>query len=284
MRSVRCAVCGARKGEANRWWVLFQADANETVLIGRMEEAETLQPWTDQTTRFHLCGEECLYRKLSGLIVHGIYGPVNGRQQSSPSSAQTTVSRIDSNANSPVSRLPNRSEDSSRLRQPTLGTVRRILGLPNHIQRTAHDPASSALNPATRMNEKVPSTRLREAAEVAESLRITGQILSREPLHVNGEVAGTLELPGDRLTVGPNGNIRAAVCAKEVEIFGFIEGEVTADRVIVRRNATLLGDVRAQALVIESGAWFEGNSNMGSRRMTTSAANASGGQPVKLLP
>ena len=278
MRSVQCAVCGARKGEANRWWVLFQADANETVLIGRIEEAETLQQWTDQTTRFHLCGEECLYRKLSGLIVHGIYGPVNGRQQSSPSSAQTTVSRIDSHANSPVSRLPHDSADSSPLRQPTLGTVRRILGLPNHTKRTAHDSASSALNTATRMNEKVPSTRLREAAEVAESLRITGQILSREPLHVNGEVAGTLELPGDRLTVGPNGNIRAAVSAKEVEIFGVIEGEVTADRVIVRRNATLLGDVRAQALVIESGAWFEGNSNMGSRRMSTSAANASGGQ------
>src|SRR5262249_2937189 len=75
MRSVRCAVCGAWKGEANRWWVLFQADANQTVLIGRIEEAETLQQWTDQTTRFHLCGEECLYRKLNGVIVRGIYGP-----------------------------------------------------------------------------------------------------------------------------------------------------------------------------------------------------------------
>ena len=52
MRSVRCAVCGVRKGEANRWWVLFQADANQTVLISRMEEAETLEQWTDQLLDF----------------------------------------------------------------------------------------------------------------------------------------------------------------------------------------------------------------------------------------
>jgi cytoskeletal protein CcmA (bactofilin family) len=113
------------------------------------------------------------------------------------------------------------------------------------------------------MKEKAPSTRLRETAAVPESLRITGRLLSREPLHVNGEVAGTLELPDDRLTVGPNGNIRAAVSAKEIEIFGVIEGEVKADRVIVRKKATLIGDVFTRVLIIESGAWFEGRSSMG---------------------
>ena len=96
-------------------------------------------------------------------------------------------------------------------------------------------------------------------------MTITGHLLSREPLHVNGEVVGTLELPDDRLTVGPNGNIRAAVSAKEIEIFGLIEGEVKADRVIVRKKATLIGDVCTRALIIEGGARFEG-------RSTTSAA------------
>jgi len=248
------------------------------VLIGRMEEAEALQQWADQATRFYLCGEECLYRKLSSVFVRGIDSPVNGvngRRLSSPSSAQTTASRADSKANPPASGRRNGSGDSSWLRLSTRGAVGRILGRRNHIQRTADGSASSGLNTAARMNPKVPSTRLREAAEVAESLRITGRILSREPLHVNGEVAGTLELPGDRLTVGPTGNIRAAVSAKEVEIFGFIEGEVTADRVIVRRNATLIGDVCAQALVIEGGACFEGNSSMGSRRTAANAITVS---------
>jgi cytoskeletal protein CcmA (bactofilin family) len=114
----------------------------------------------------------------------------------------------------------------------------------------------------TGMNQKVPSTRLRETAAVTESLTITGRLLSRGPLHINGEVVGTLELPDGRLTVGPNGNIRAAVNAKEIEIFGVIEGEVKADRVIVRSKATLIGDVCTRALVIEGGAWFEGRSTM----------------------
>jgi cytoskeletal protein CcmA (bactofilin family) len=81
-------------------------------------------------------------------------------------------------------------------------------------------------------------------------------------LHVNGEVVGTLELPDDRLTVGPNGNIHAAVSAKEIEIFGVIVGEVKADRVIVRKKAALIGDVFTRALIIEGGAWFEGRSTM----------------------
>jgi cytoskeletal protein CcmA (bactofilin family) len=112
------------------------------------------------------------------------------------------------------------------------------------------------------MKQKVPSTMVRENAAVTESLKINGHLLSREPLHVNGEVVGTLDLPDNRLTVGPNGSIRAAVSAKEIEIFGVIEGEVKADRVIVRKRATLIGDVCTRALIIEGGAWFEGRSTM----------------------
>jgi cytoskeletal protein CcmA (bactofilin family) len=60
-------------------------------------------------------------------------------------------------------------------------------------------------------------------------------------------------LPDDRLTVGPNRNIRAAVSAKEIDIFGLIEGQVKTDRVIVRKKATVLGDVCTRTLIIEGG-------------------------------
>ena len=93
MHGVRCAVCGAQKGETNRWWVLFQADSYQTVLLGRMEEAETLQQWRNQTVRFHLCGEQCLYRKLSAILVRGTDGGVNGRHPLPPSSPQTAPTR-----------------------------------------------------------------------------------------------------------------------------------------------------------------------------------------------
>jgi cytoskeletal protein CcmA (bactofilin family) len=148
-----------------------------------------------------------------------------------------------SNANPPVARCGSEPEDGSWLRRSTQGTLQRIAGIHQHLERTAPNSAASSLNPTTGMNKKVPSTRLRETASVSESLRITGRLPSREPLYICGEVVGTWELPDDRLTAGPNGNIRAVVSAKEVGIFGVIEGEVKADKVVVRKNATLIGDV-----------------------------------------
>jgi cytoskeletal protein CcmA (bactofilin family) len=265
MADIRCAVCGAKKGEANRWWVLFQADSNPATVIGPLEEAETLQEWRTQAARFHLCGEECLYRKLSGILVRGIDRPINGTHlaQSSP---LHTAAKGESTANFCAARPGNRPEDGLWLRLVGRGTLRRILGIFNHLERTAPDSAASSFKLRTGNSQKVQSTRLREAAYVTESLRITGRLRSHESLHISGEVMGTLELPDGRLTVGPNGNIRAVVSAKEVEIFGLIEGKVKADRVIVRKNATLIGDVCTAALIIENGAWFEGRSTMISRK------------------
>jgi cytoskeletal protein CcmA (bactofilin family) len=279
--ALKCAVCGVRKGEANRWWVLFQADSHRATLICPMEEAETLQQWREQATRFHLCGAGCLYRKLSGILVPGVDRPKTETHLAQPSSPHNAAPVPASNANPPVARCGSEPEDGFWLRRATQDTLRRIVGIHNHLERIASDSAESSLNPTTGMNKRVPSTRLRETPSVSDSLRITGRLLSREPLYICGEVVGTLELPDARLTVGPNGNIRAVVSAKEVEIFGVIEGEVKADKVIVRKNATLIGDVYTRALTIEGGAWFEGRSAMGSRKMINSAKGTSNVQTVQ---
>jgi len=227
-----------------------------------MEEAETLQQWREEATRFHLCGEQCLYRKLSGILMRGADCPVNGRHLAQTASPHNAVSKQGSGTNPSIARSASGPENGTRLGLSTRSTLRRILGLYNHWERTSDDLARSSSSTTTRINQKVPSTRVRETAAVTETLTITGHLLIREPLQVNGEVVGTLELPDDRLTVGPNGNVRATVSAKEIEIFGVIEGEVKADRVIVRKRATLIGDVCTRALIIESGAWFEGRSTM----------------------
>lgn len=263
MRRLTCAVCGAKKGEANRWWVLFQTGFNQAVLIGRMEEAETLPQSREETARFDLCGEECLYRKLSGILERAIDGPAKETHPAQTSSQPIVAGGHASNSNPTLSKSGNAPENSSSLRPSMRHTLRQILRLGHHLERTAHESAPSSLYPTVWTRQKVLSTRLREAGAIAESLRITGRILSRGSLYVNGDVAGTLELPGYRLTVGPSANIRAVVSAKEIEIFGIMEGDVRADKVIVRKNATLVGDVCARALMVEDGAWFEGSSSMG---------------------
>jgi cytoskeletal protein CcmA (bactofilin family) len=264
MAAIRCAVCGTKKGEANRWWVLFQADSNQAALIGPFEEAETLQQWRTQAARFHLCGEECLYRKLSGILVGGIDRHIRGTHPAE-SAHLCSAAKGESTTNFSTDRPGNGPEDGFWLRLSAHRTLRRRLGIVNRLERTAPDMAASSVNLTTGNSQTLPSARRREAAYVTESLRITGRLLSYESLHISGEVVGTLEMPDGRLTVGPNGNIRAVVCAKEIEIFGLIEGQVKADRVIVRKNATLIGDVCTSALIIENGAWFDGRSTMVSR-------------------
>jgi cytoskeletal protein CcmA (bactofilin family) len=274
MAAISCAVCGTKKGEANRWWVLFQADSDQATLIGPFEEAETLQQWRTQAARFHLCGEECLYRKLNGILVHGIDQPINGTHLAR-SSHLHSAAKGESTTDFSAARHGNGPEDGFWLRLSARVTLRGSLGIFNHLERTSPDSAASSFNVTTGNSQKFPSTRLREAAYVTESLRITGRLLSHESLHISGEVVGTLELPSGRLTVGPNGNIRAVVSAKEIEIFGLIEGEVKADRVIVRKNATLIGDVCTPALIIEDGAWFYGRSTMASRKTVNAGKCAS---------
>ena len=87
-----------------------------------------------------------------------------------------------------------------------------------------------------------------------------GQILSREDLTIDGEVEGTIEMQEHRLTIGPNGKVRASVKAKEVIVLGTLHGNVdTGDRIDIRKEAKLVGDIRTARIVIEDGAYFKGN-------------------------
>jgi cytoskeletal protein CcmA (bactofilin family) len=259
MHAVTCAVCGAKKGEANKWWVLFEADSNQSALIGPIEEAESLQQWKPGGSQVHLCGQGCLYRKLSAVLMPKVKSQIEGTLSAQGSSRHGAAERRKLRANPRVLKESSRG-DSSFLRPATSASLGQI---PRIVEQAAHDSGPCFGNTTIGTIEKLPSASVCEAASIGEAMKITGQVHSNGPLYVNGEITGTLALPGHRLTVGPNGKIRAAVCAKEVENFGVIQGEVKADRVVIRKNATLFGNVRTLSLVIEEGAWFDGRSSMG---------------------
>jgi cytoskeletal protein CcmA (bactofilin family) len=91
------------------------------------------------------------------------------------------------------------------------------------------------------------------------SMTVKGEIHSREELYVDGEIQGSIELQ-HRLTVGPNGKIRATVKAKEVVVFGSIQGNVQAsEKIIIREKGSLVGDIKTAGIVIEDGAYFKGS-------------------------
>jgi cytoskeletal protein CcmA (bactofilin family) len=97
-------------------------------------------------------------------------------------------------------------------------------------------------------------------AVLGKSVIVKGQILSREDLTIDGEVEGTVEMQEHRLTIGPNGKVRASVKAREVIVLGTLHGNVeTGDRIDIRKEAKLVGDIRTARIVIEDGAYFKGN-------------------------
>jgi len=98
------------------------------------------------------------------------------------------------------------------------------------------------------------------SATIGKAVKIVGQIFSREDLFVDGDVEGTIELIEHKLTIGPNGKVHAGVKAREVVALGAIQGNVEAsDRIEIRKDAKLVGDIKTARIVIEDGAYFKGS-------------------------
>jgi cytoskeletal protein CcmA (bactofilin family) len=98
------------------------------------------------------------------------------------------------------------------------------------------------------------------SASIGKSVVIKGQLFAREDLFIDGEIEGSIEMLENRITVGPNGKIVAGIKAREIVVLGTIHGNVEAtDKIEIRKDAKLVGDIRTVRIVIEDGAFFKGS-------------------------
>jgi cytoskeletal protein CcmA (bactofilin family) len=98
------------------------------------------------------------------------------------------------------------------------------------------------------------------AATIGKSVKVVGQIFAKEDLFVDGTVEGTVEAPEHKLTIGPHGTMQASIKAREVLALGTIQGNVEAfERLEIRKDAKLIGDIRTARIIIEDGAYFKGS-------------------------
>ena len=111
-----------------------------------------------------------------------------------------------------------------------------------------------------RSSEPHPDFSRGSSAVLGKSVIVKGEIHGREDLTIDGEVDGTVELQEHRLTIGANGKVNATVKAREVVVLGTLHGNVeTRDKVEIRKDAKLVGDIRTARIVIEDGAFFKGS-------------------------
>ena len=98
-----------------------------------------------------------------------------------------------------------------------------------------------------------------EQATIGKSLVVKGEVSGSESLYIDGKVEGSINLPGNRVTVGRNGQVAANVMAREIVVLGKVRGNCQAtDRVDIRSEGSLTGDVIAARISIEDGAFFKG--------------------------
>jgi cytoskeletal protein CcmA (bactofilin family) len=98
-----------------------------------------------------------------------------------------------------------------------------------------------------------------DQATIGKSLVIKGEVSGSESLYIDGRVEGSINLAGNRVTVGRNGVVSANINAREIVVLGKVRGNLTAsDRVDIRSDGSLTGDVVAARISIEDGAFFKG--------------------------
>ncbi|MBV9573564.1 MAG: polymer-forming cytoskeletal protein [Acidobacteriales bacterium] len=101
--------------------------------------------------------------------------------------------------------------------------------------------------------------KLTEVAHIGKSVVVKGELSGSEDLYVDGQVEGKIELAGNSLTIGPNGQVRADVNAKSVVVQGRLEGAIRAsDRADLRKSGIVVGDIFTQRIAVEEGAYFKG--------------------------
>jgi cytoskeletal protein CcmA (bactofilin family) len=137
-------------------------------------------------------------------------------------------------------------------------------------QAPALAPVAPSPNPGVIKKEATPVPSMSPArfepenrgaiATIGKAVKIVGQIFSREDLYVDGEVEGTLEAIEHKLTIGPHGTVKATVKAREVAVLGSIGGNVEAtEKIEIRKDAKLVGDIKTARIIIEDGAYFKGS-------------------------
>jgi cytoskeletal protein CcmA (bactofilin family) len=98
---------------------------------------------------------------------------------------------------------------------------------------------------------------------IGKSVIIKGELSGSEDLTIEGQVEGKIELNNNTLTIGTNAKIKAQVFAKTVVVLGEVTGNITAsEKVDIRDNGSVDGDITSPKVAIAEGAHFRGAIDM----------------------
>jgi len=112
--------------------------------------------------------------------------------------------------------------------------------------------------PLTPLKSQTPM--MHQTAYLGPGLTIKGEISGNEDLRIDSKVEGMVSIGGFRLTVGPSAHLSAMVIAREAVIQGEVNGDISAsDRIEIKKDASVVGDITTGKIMVEEGAYFKGS-------------------------
>jgi cytoskeletal protein CcmA (bactofilin family) len=137
--------------------------------------------------------------------------------------------------------------------------------------QAAKPPGVAFGNPST---PAVGGSPARASARLGSSLQIKGHITGTEDLQIDGKVDGPISLRGHELTVGPAAQLTSEIHAREVIVYGKVVGNLHArDRVDVKGDGSVIGDISTARISIEDGAQFKGRIEIDPTKSHNAAAD-----------
>jgi len=98
-----------------------------------------------------------------------------------------------------------------------------------------------------------------DQATIGRTLYIKGEISGSEALYIDGRVEGKISMPESRVTIGRNGKVDASITAREVVVMGKVTGNIEcSDRVDIRSEGSVHGDISTARISVEDGAALKG--------------------------
>ena len=129
-----------------------------------------------------------------------------------------------------------------------------------HVEPSVSDPAENSLG------QETPAT-------IGTTIKISGDISGDENLIVHGEVEGSITLVQNNVTVGKDGQVKANVHARIIDIGGKVDGDLQGtEQVIIRKYGDIRGNVIAPRVTLEDGCRFKGSIDMETSAAVSSSA------------
>jgi cytoskeletal protein CcmA (bactofilin family) len=132
---------------------------------------------------------------------------------------------------------------------------------PDTPEAAAPEPKNPAMNKeSTDAKRPLEVTADRATGLLGSSLHVKGDIIGTEDLQIDGSVEGLIQLDERKLTVGATAKLTADIHARDVVVYGYVKGNVSAKgRIEIRKDGSVIGNLTTAQIMIEDGADFKGS-------------------------